>query len=71
MSPRESTHERWRPQRTELVWPAKRTQVDRVALPFHVVVPRLTPAPSSDKNLPASGARACAVCSRTSEGVSW
>ena len=27
----------WRVQRTELVWPGKRTEVERVALPFQVV----------------------------------
>jgi len=35
MSDREE--ERCRPQRTELVWPGKRTEVERVALPFQVV----------------------------------
>ena len=29
--------ERLAPTRTELVWPGKRTQVERVALPFQVV----------------------------------
>lgn len=30
-------HECCRPKRTELVWEGKRTQVERVALPFQVV----------------------------------
>jgi adenine-specific DNA-methyltransferase len=37
MSSAESGGESHRPQRTELVWEGKRTQVERVALPFQVV----------------------------------
>ena len=37
MSATESGRESYRPQRTELVWEGKRTQVERIALPFQVV----------------------------------
>lgn len=37
MSTAESGRESYRPQRTELVWEGKRTQVERIALPFQVV----------------------------------